>query len=76
MKSGTCPKCQSSNVFKKKKGANYSKGVYVYTGIVTSVSSYVSYICTDCGYFENYIDDNRAKLADVAGKWERVDASG
>jgi hypothetical protein len=54
-------------------GVNYAKGVYVYTGVMTSVSPYVSYVCTDCGYFENYIDD-RAKLADVASKWERVGA--
>jgi hypothetical protein len=71
MKSGTCPKCQSSNVFRKKKGINYSRGVYVYTGAITRVSPHVSYACADCGYFENYITD-RDKLADIVDEWERV----
>jgi len=71
MKSGTCPRCQSPNVFKKKKGVNYDRGIYVYTGMLTSASLWVSYVCTDCGYFENYIAD-REKLADVAAEWDRV----
>ncbi len=75
MNSGTCPKYQSSNVFRKKKGIDYSRGIYAHTGIVTSASPHVSYVCTDCGYFENYIDD-RAKLEAVANKWERVGAFG
>ena len=73
MKSGTCPKCQSLNVFKKKKGVTYEGGVYVYTGIITAASPIMSYVCTDCGYFENYIDD-QGKLADVANKWQRAGA--
>ena len=75
MNSGTCPRCQSSNVFKKRKGVNYDRGVYVYTGIMTSASPFVSYVCTGCGYFENYITD-RDKLADVAAQWQRVGSSG
>ena len=73
MKSGTCPKCQSPNVFKKQKGATYEGGILVHTGIITTPSLFTSYVCTDCGYFENYIDD-QGKLADVASKWERAGA--
>ena len=76
MNSGTCPKCQSSNVFKKKNGikiGDHHSGMYVYTSRMTSTIPFMSYVCADCGYFENYIDD-RAKLADVASKWERADS--
>lgn len=75
MNSGTCPKCQSSNIFKKKNGINHHKGIHVYTSTMTFPSSFVSHVCADCGYFENYIDD-RAKLADIASKWERAGSSG
>ena len=78
MNSGTCPKCQSSNVFRKENGikiGTHHRGVHVYTRTATSPSPIVSYVCTDCGYFENYIDD-QAKLADIASRWERVGSSG
>lgn len=32
---------------------------------------YESYICTNCGFFENYVTDER-ELARVAEKWERL----
>jgi predicted nucleic-acid-binding Zn-ribbon protein len=35
----------------------------------------MSYVCANCGYFENYIAD-QSKLADIASKWERVVFSG
>ena len=50
MKSGTCPKCSSSNVCFKAYALDKvtldGKGV-----------EYADYVCTDCGYFETYITD-------------------
>jgi hypothetical protein len=48
-----------------------SMGIRVRTTMMTAPSTINSYICTDCGYFENYIAD-AAKLADVALKWQKV----
>jgi predicted nucleic-acid-binding Zn-ribbon protein len=71
MKNGKCPKCNSSNVFKQEGGAGPEHGIYVYTSMLTSPSKCDSYICVDCGYFENYIMDT-AKLQEVQKKWTRV----
>ena len=34
-------------------------------------SEFESYVCTECGYFENYITD-KAKLQGVQQKWAKV----
>ena len=74
MKNGTCPKCGSATVYSKTEGLKYAvaKGVvFVHTSFMTMPSSAVSYICTTCGYFENYIADKN-KLAEVAENWQKV----
>lgn len=74
MKTGICPKCGSLNVFMQQGGMELgrsSMGVYVRTAMMTAPSAINSYICTDCGYFENYIAD-ADKLGDVALKWKPV----
>jgi predicted nucleic-acid-binding Zn-ribbon protein len=64
MKSGTCPKCKSKNVV-------MSPGEYggvgpglqmMVMGDGTGMSStkyWQTYLCLDCGYFENYITDRK-----------------
>ncbi|MCI0550527.1 MAG: hypothetical protein L0287_06205 [Anaerolineae bacterium] len=53
MKSGTCPKCNSSSV--------YFKEYALYKVILDGRGvEYVGYVCTDCGYFETYITDKDA----------------
>ncbi len=72
MKNGTCPKCGSSNVFMNEKGIYWHDGMRVNTGSTNWGSpKYESYICTDCGFFENYIIDAK-ELTRVAQKWKRV----
>ncbi len=72
MKNGTCPRCESSNVFTKRSGISMdTTGVYVETSMFTSPSKTDDYICTDCGYFERYIADP-GKLEDVAAKWAKI----
>lgn len=75
MKTGTCPKCSSANVFMEQCGIELGRsslGVRIRTTMMTAPSAITSYVCTDCGYFENYIAD-ADKLADVAQKWQRVE---
>jgi hypothetical protein len=71
MKDGKCPKCNSSNVYKRDQGAGPEHGFFVSTSTITGGSAYESYVCVDCGYFENYIQD-KAKLQDVQKKWTKV----
>ncbi len=70
MKKGTCPKCNSSNVYFKSNALDKvtldGKGV-----------EYADYVCADCGYFETYITDREAlsKIpvrAEKIGDWKRV----
>ncbi len=74
MRNGICPKCNSATVYAKKKGAGFEGGLFIYTSAMTTSSQYMSYICTTCGYFENYID-NEDKLRQVAEKWDAVPPS-
>jgi len=70
MRDGKCPKCGSNNVFTRKDGINYGSFEISIAFLVTH-SPANDYICTDCGYFERYIDDKK-KLAEVAQKWQKV----
>ncbi len=72
MKNGTCPRCNSSNVFKKTKGAYFGNGMLtVGSSFDIMGSEFESYVCTECGYFENYILD-KPKLQEVQQKWTKV----
>jgi predicted nucleic-acid-binding Zn-ribbon protein len=70
MKSGTCPKCSSSNVYFKP----YALDKVTLDGRGVE---YVDYVCTDCGYFETYISDKDAlsqipKRAEKLGDWKKA----
>ena len=70
MKNGTCPKCNSTNVYFKE----YALDKVTLDG--RSVE-YLNYVCTDCGYFETYITDKTAlsripKLAEKLGDWKKA----
>jgi len=76
MRNGTCPKCGNVTVFTRPDGLKYAiqQGtVFVHTGFMTAASPAVSYICTTCGYFENYIAD-QSKLYEVSTTWQPVPA--
>ncbi len=74
MRSGLCPKCQTPTVYRKRQGISIggSNGqVHVHTSWVVAGSPVESYVCSRCGYFENYILDDR-KMSEVANTWEKV----
>ncbi|MFZ4579649.1 MAG: hypothetical protein ACOYOB_14760 [Myxococcota bacterium] len=75
MRSGTCPKCAQSSVYRsgEKRSFSYGDGgffVHVGEWMVTP-STLEQYICSRCGYFESYILDP-AKLQKVEAKWQKV----
>jgi hypothetical protein len=77
MKNGFCSKCGTASVFEKPEGVKFSamQGVaFVNTGGPTRGTPAMSYVCTNCGYFENYLLDPH-KLAQVEQTWHQVPAS-
>jgi hypothetical protein len=74
MRRGLCVKCGTPTVYRKLNGISYGSGggaVYVYTSWITSPSPVESLICTRCGYFENYVIDER-KMSEITKTWEKV----
>jgi hypothetical protein len=75
MRNGTCPSCHATTVYSKPGGVGISDRpvIHVYTGAISRAVPFVSFVCTTCGYFENFIADAN-KLAEVAQKWQPVPA--
>ena len=70
MKSGKCPKCNSSNVY-------FKQYELIEVRLHGAKVEYVDYVCTDCGYFETYITDKEAlskipKRAEKLGDWKKA----
>jgi len=61
MRSGTRPKCQSTDV----------RITTLIQEMVPSAYQFDTYVCTACGYFEHYVADP-TKLAKAAAKWPSV----
>ncbi len=72
MRSGYCPKCKTPTVYRKLNGIGEGgTGVYVRTSWMTRASPVESFICTRCGYYENYVVDE-PKMAEVTSAWKKV----
>lgn len=75
MKDGKCPKCNSSKVFKNTNGlvmGGHRNTLEIYTaGGSSKGAACDNYICTNCGYFENYIVAADI-LNEVNEKWSKV----
>jgi hypothetical protein len=64
MKRGTCPKCDSDDVYFKEYALNI-------VNLDGKNVPYIDYVCTSCGYFETYITDKNA-LSKIAGRAEKL----
>ena len=72
MRNGRCAKCDSETVFSQPGGIFfYTNALHVRTSSLEQGVSFNSYICTTCGYFENYVNDPQ-KLVSVTQKWQKV----
>lgn len=52
-----CPKCSSDNIFVRRGGVGWGAQVMV-NGVgfgMKPTGDWLTYLCTDCGYFENYV---------------------
>ncbi len=75
LKSGTCPKCESDEVYSGatiplKKGPFGSNSIPI---SLTSIAALDNYVCTRCGYIERYVCDAE-KLTEITEKWSKVTA--
>ena len=72
MKDGTCPKCNQTAVYQKRKGISMGDGgFHVFTDGISKSTPLDTFVCTTCGYFESYIVD-APKLEAVAKTWQKV----
>ena len=67
MKSGKCPKCGSTEIYRGR-GHNQRSAINVSAFKVARVDDFV---CTACGLTESYISD-RIKLDAIKKSWSRV----
>ena len=74
LRSGYCPKCKTPTVYRKWDGIYQgTQRVYVTTGNWIVVPSPVDcYICTRCGYFEQYVAADAQKMSEITNSWEKV----
>ncbi|MCP4542728.1 MAG: hypothetical protein GY832_36865 [Chloroflexi bacterium] len=76
MNRGECPKCGSSNIYKQSDGIR-PRDEWVMLDShwgkleVRNPTPVDTYLCIDCGYFENYVTD-KDKLSKVAQIWDKV----
>ncbi len=76
MNNNKCPKCGSSDIYKQRDGVrpreewvmldSYWGKLQVRNPVVVD-----TYLCIQCGYFENYVAD-KDKLPKAAQMWEKV----
>jgi len=74
MKNGICPKCSQRSVYRLEDGIGSSECQYISKGgWGKTTTTFDSYLCTSCGYFENYVS-KLSHLEAIAngGKWKKV----
>jgi hypothetical protein len=78
MKDGKCPKCSSTNIYTNRRGIDWgskSQWLEIWFGTpdsrINAWADFDSYVCIDCGYFENYILDREA-LSEIQTKWKKI----
>ncbi|MCB1324842.1 MAG: hypothetical protein H7A21_11645 [Spirochaetales bacterium] len=70
MKSGNCPKCKGRTIRTNRENQYGEDHMYLGTVGITAVRCLV-YICCDCGYLEDYVEDKKA-LEKIRERWARV----
>jgi ribosomal protein S27AE len=74
LKTGTCPKCSSDEIFSGA-GIALKKGPFGSNSIpvgLTSIAALDNYVCGECGYVESYVSDPE-KLTEISRKWDKID---
>lgn len=68
MKSGRCPKCQSTDIRVGPAGRTSHVVQNTFTISFWRSATPERYVCMSCGYMEQYVSDPRERKA-IAAKW-------
>ena len=73
MKNGKCFKCGSATVYSLANGVvpGGRDREYIHLGAFYYPIDVQSFLCTTCGFYENYVTDQK-RLAEVTQKWPQV----
>ena len=71
MRNGICLKCGAGTIFSQTNGVGGRNGVAVSIGFSLESTEVTSFVCTTCGYFENYFTDQK-QLSNLMQKWQKV----
>ena len=71
MKNGTCPRCNSRDVYHEAGHALQEEKITLKPGLFGGTSAPDRYVCTACGYVELYIS-SAGDLQSIRDSWERV----
>jgi hypothetical protein len=76
MKNGKCPKCGAATVHTLSGGTSFGNidKIYVNGPKFHQPSSYTTYVCVSCGYFENYLSGSY--LPEIVKSWPKVPFKG
>jgi hypothetical protein len=74
MRKGVCPKCGSQSVYLMENGIGAAEFQYIRgVGFGMSSTDFECYLCTACGYFENYVNRRKhLEKIERKGEWKRV----
>lgn len=70
MRSGTCPKCKSSEVYRNQNGAKFS----FRNGRAFQEAHFDTYVCLGCGYMEFFgnLNGDDVDPAEIRKQWKRA----
>ena len=73
MKTGICPKCQSSEVYEAQNGIGAMEAHYVRKENTSTHSTFNHYVCSNCGYIESYLtNENDINFIRNNRYWKKV----
>ncbi len=75
LKSGTCPRCGAKEVYSDKDKARHNERGYMMVSPATGFTI-DTYVCFNCGYFEEYFKDTDFKdektRSKMKEKWTKI----
>ena len=75
LKTGTCPKCGTKEVYSDKDKARHNERGYMMVSPATGFTV-DTYVCFNCGYFEEYFKDTDFKdektRSKMKEKWTKI----
>lgn len=75
MKSGVCPRCECTEVYRSPGNLAAQEAIVLKGGILSKGATPDKYLCAACGYLEYYLPLTSGNLEMIRENWERVAVS-